>query len=71
VIEKEQGNAIQVIHSQVRDEAAARNRLCRVGLLTTSSMQVEFPIRNCLARRAQADPCSTAGAAQLRPAPRP
>jgi hypothetical protein len=44
VIAKEQGDEIQVIHRLVGDEAAARNRLCRLGLLTTPSMRMEFPI---------------------------
>jgi hypothetical protein len=44
VIEKEQGDEIHVIHPRVGDEAAARLRLYRLGLLTTSSLRMEFPI---------------------------
>jgi hypothetical protein len=44
VIEKDQGDEIQVIHRHVGNEAAARNRLFRLGLLTTPSMRINFPI---------------------------
>jgi hypothetical protein len=43
VIDKAHGDQIQVVDREVRDEAAARARLLRLGLLTSSSLRIEFP----------------------------
>jgi hypothetical protein len=44
LIKKAHGDQIHAIHSEVGDEAAARVRLFRLGLLTSSSLRIEFPL---------------------------
>jgi hypothetical protein len=37
-----EGN-LRATHSQVPDQVAARRRLCKLGLLTSASLRIEFP----------------------------
>jgi hypothetical protein len=41
-LEAEQNGDLRVRHSQAPDERAARGRLCRLGLLTSCSLRIEF-----------------------------
>jgi hypothetical protein len=44
---KAQGDQLQASHREVVDETAARVRLLRLGLLTSSSVRIEFPLSRC------------------------
>ena len=42
-LEPERNGVLYAEHPQVADEVAARNRLHHLGLLTSSSLRIEFP----------------------------
>jgi hypothetical protein len=44
-LETERNGVFYAEHPQVADEVAARNRLYHLGLLTSSSLRIEFPWR--------------------------
>jgi hypothetical protein len=41
-LEREKDETLQARHPEVTDESAARTRLYRLGLLTSSSLSIEF-----------------------------
>jgi hypothetical protein len=42
-------HAFSASHPEVLDESAARNRLCRLGILTSPAVRIEFP-KECMRR---------------------
>jgi hypothetical protein len=44
-LERQRDESLLARHPQVADEGAARSRLCHLGLLTSPSLCIEFPVR--------------------------